>query len=316
MTSSDKENLERKLNHVLDMGQMLADQYRHITCTERTALMLALLAAVKQVSCNVATVRELLSTYIVDTFRVDYQDYAWKFKTLHEMLKNKLAGAPMVNTLDTSQRPVVGTDSIVAHENNLYHISDCKNIERLPQIQTYLISHATNLNDEVLDGIQLIIADLEGIGNDYYRMLDNEAILDEAFQNLQAKYDEMVTGEEQDEMGELAARLDYYMQRHGSGSRQLTHFIQTYKQDCGELADCYFQGFSPARVLLQRRDRFTFNDVWQFFYQIKGYGILQDMAGKVAAAEAQDTYAKAKRGDVVINMLGGRYIENEYNYYK
>ena len=49
MTINDHENIERKLNHVLDMGRRITELYPHITCTERAALLLAMTAAVHQV---------------------------------------------------------------------------------------------------------------------------------------------------------------------------------------------------------------------------------------------------------------------------
>lgn len=314
MTSSDKENLERKLDHVFDMGQMLVEQYKHITCTERTALMLALLAAVKQVSCNVATVRELLASFIIDTFRVDYSDYAWKFRRLHTTIMTTIAGAPMVDALDTSQKPIIGTDRLVMHENNQYHISDCKNIDRLPQIQTYLINHAAFLNDEILDGIQLIIADLEGINSDYYRLNENEHLLNETFHNLKLKYEESAEADEQDKMDELVEALDYYMTKHGNSIKHITRFIENFKHDCSELTECYFEGFSPAKELLKKRSKYTFDDVRRFFFEIKAYDMLQDAARQIAMAEGNDEYYRTKPGDRVFNVFG-HYIENQFNYY-
>ena len=60
MTTNDQENIERKLNHILDMGKRIIDLYPHITCTERAALLLAMTAAVRQTAANMRTVAALL----------------------------------------------------------------------------------------------------------------------------------------------------------------------------------------------------------------------------------------------------------------
>lgn len=313
MKRTDTDNITTKLEHVLALGDMLCEQYRHITCTERTALLMAMLAAVKSVSCNVAIMRELLVKNIVDTFKIKYLQYAQLFEILHRRLLTEVAGAPMVDALDTLQRPIVGTDKIVAHENDLYRISDCKNLTGFEYVQKYLVHHATHVFDEVLDGLQLIAADLKGIDSDYYRMKEDEVGVRAAFERLRMMYEQQTAGEEQDELQDLADNLDCYLTKHGCGARAMERFIRGYMEDCGELAQASFDGFDPAMELLQNRDTYTMGDVSEYFCEMKGYNMLLEMQQKMAEAEKRGELPKKEVGDRVFVVMG-KYIENVNNY--
>ena len=59
-TDLNTKTIERKLNHVLDMGHRIIELYRHITCTEHAALLLAMTTAVRQASNNIQNVAVLL----------------------------------------------------------------------------------------------------------------------------------------------------------------------------------------------------------------------------------------------------------------
>ncbi len=314
MTRNDRENLERKLDHVIIVGNLLHEQYKHITCTERSSLLLALVSAIKQVSCNVANVRELLVTQIVDPFNVDYQEYARKYENLLNRLLG-LAGAPMIDALDTSSLPIIGTEKIIEKENNRYHFNDVQGLGRLEYIRHYLIEFASHLHEDALDGLRLIIADLKGITEDYYRLNDHEDLLNEAFENLRIMYEKSIEGEEQDIYDELACNLDYYTQKHGWGVKQLKKFKDKYMQDCGELATAYFEGYSPAKELLHRRDYYEMRDVRDFFEEVKGYEILKDIVDKAQKTEGDKEIHTPKKGDRIFNIFG-TYVENQNLYNK
>ena len=81
-TDLNTKAIERKLNHVLDMGYRIIELYRHITCTERAALLLAMTAAVKQASANMQNVAALLRKNLLDPFGIDYTDYARRTENL------------------------------------------------------------------------------------------------------------------------------------------------------------------------------------------------------------------------------------------
>ena len=65
-TDLNTKTIERKLNHVLDMGHRIIELYRHITCTEHAALLLAMTTAVRQASNNIQNVAVLLRKNLLE----------------------------------------------------------------------------------------------------------------------------------------------------------------------------------------------------------------------------------------------------------
>ena len=123
MTTNDQENIERKLNHILDMGKRIIDLYPHITCTERAALLLAMTAAVRQVSANMRTVAALLRKNLLDPFRIDYTDFARKVENLHKIWDEELKGAPIFHNLDTQSMPITNPHDIALKEDTDYDLT-------------------------------------------------------------------------------------------------------------------------------------------------------------------------------------------------
>ena len=123
MTTNDQENIERKLNHVLDMGKRIIDLYPHITCTERAALLLAMTAAVRQTAANMRTVAALLKKNLLDPFRIDYTDFARKIENLHKIWEEELKGAPIFHNLDNRSLPITDPNEIALKEDTDYDLT-------------------------------------------------------------------------------------------------------------------------------------------------------------------------------------------------
>lgn len=117
---TDQENIERKLNHVLDMGKKIIDLYPHITCTERAALLLAMTAAVRQLSANMRTVAALLRQNLLDPFGIDYTDYARSVENLQKIWEEELKGAPIFHNLDNQSHPLHNPYDIALKEDTDY----------------------------------------------------------------------------------------------------------------------------------------------------------------------------------------------------
>ena len=123
MTANDQENIERKLNHVLDMGKKLIDLYPHITCTERAALLLAMTAATRQTAANMRTVAALLRKNLLDPFRINYTDYARRIENLLKIWREELKGAPIFHNLDTQSLPITNPNDIALKEDTDYDLT-------------------------------------------------------------------------------------------------------------------------------------------------------------------------------------------------
>ena len=178
MTTNDQENIERKLNHILDMGKRIIDLYPHITCTERAALLLAMTAAVRQVSANMRTVAALLRKNLLDPFRIDYTDFARKIENLHKIWEEELRGAPIFHNLDNQSRPITEPSEIAMKEDTDYDLtirtSDEDNFDFL-ETRVGLMDNAPLMCEAVDKGLEQIGKTLREIVDDYLKLkADNE----------------------------------------------------------------------------------------------------------------------------------------------
>ena len=160
MTLNDQENIERKLNHVLDMGKKIIDLYRHITCTERAALLLAMTAAIRQVSTNIWTVAAYLRKNLLDTFRINYTDFAREIENLHKIWKEELKGAPIFHNLDKGSLPITNPNDIALKEDTDYDMSIRSSYDNkfdFQETRIGLMENASMMCEEIENGLESII---------------------------------------------------------------------------------------------------------------------------------------------------------------
>ena len=173
MTTSDQENIERKLNHVLDMGKKIIDLYPHITCTERAALLLAMTAAVRQTAANMRTVAAWLRKNLLDTFRIDYTDFARKVENLHKIWGEELKGAPIFHNLDNQSRPITNPNDIALKEDTDYDLtirtSEEDDFDFL-ETRVGLMENASLMCEAIDKGLEQISKTLREIVNDYMKL--------------------------------------------------------------------------------------------------------------------------------------------------
>lgn len=306
MTHSDKENLERKLEHVISLGEMVCEQYVHITCSERSALLLSLYSAVKQTLHNVEVTREYMNKFILDIFRVDYDGYARKFnKLLIDM--EKIAGAPMVVNTDNLVKPITEKDKILQYEEEHYVMRDDFPLTRLKYVRGYLIDNARHIYETICDDIKYLIADLEGISKDYYDLKGDEKRYEKLYQDLKKMY---LDANGENVIADLQEDLEEYMQRNGWSSASIERFENRIKDKCDMLTNDYIDGWSPAWGLLGRRDKLTWEDVHLHFRNMEWLRLIDEMKTKIAEMEENGNLPESKRGDLFIFVFGN-YIEKQ-----
>lgn len=306
MTHSDKENLERKLEHVISLGEMVCEQYVHITCTERSALLLSLYSAVKQTLHNVEVTREYMNKFILDIFRVDYDGYARKFnKLLIDM--EKIAGAPMVVNTDNLVKPITEKDKILQYEEEHYVMRDDFPLTRLKYVRGYLIDNARHIYETICDDIKYLIADLEGISKDYYDLKGDEKRQQELYDNLRGMYLEV---ERKNVLLELEEELQCFFDRHGMSMRSIERFEEKVKDNSDILTKDVLDGWSAAFGILGRRDILTWDDVHLHFRNMEWLRLIDEMKTKIAEMEENGNLPESKRGDLFIVNFG-KYIEKQ-----
>ena len=271
MTTTDQENIERKLNHVLDMGKKIIDLYPHITCTERAALLLAMTAAVRQTAANMRTVAAWLRKNLLDTFRIDYTDFARKIENLHKIWDEELKGAPIFHNLDNRSLPITNPNEIVLKEDTDYDLtirtSDEDNFD-FQDTRVGLMENASLMCEAIDKGLEQIGKTLRGIEDDYQNLKDDCDKQDKRLKELEKQYEELMW---EDELERFINDVEEYTEQSGDKTKK-TYQRYLYRLErnatdtlerkvLGELNEWYLGNMRPAAFIVENRDKLTFEDI-------------------------------------------------------
>lgn len=275
MTTNDQENIERKLNHVLDMGKRIIDLYPHITCTERAALLLAMTAAVRQVSANMRTVAALLRKNLLDPFRIDYTDFARKIENLHKIWEEELKGAPIFHNLDSQSRPITNPHDIALKEDTDYDLTiRTANEDNFDFLETRvgLMDNAPVMCEAIDMGLEQISKTLREIVDDYLKLKADCDRQDKRLKELERQYEELMW---EDEKERFIDEVEEYTQVSGDKTkktyqRYLSHLERNAtdtleRKALGELNEWYLGNLRPAAFIVENRDKLTFEDIALYF---------------------------------------------------
>ncbi len=271
MTTSDQENIERKLNHVLDMGKKIIDLYPHITCTERAALLLAMTAAVRQTVANMRTVAAWLRKNLLDTFRIDYTDFARKVENLHKIWVEELKGAPIFHNLDNQSRPITNPNDIALKEDTDYDLtirtSEEDDFDFL-ETRVGLMENASLMCEAIDKGLEQISKTLREIVNDYMKLKADPQQQDYRLKVLEQQYEEMMWEEE---LERFVSEVKEYAEVSGDNSKKTyLRYLNRMDRDAtdplerktlAELNEWYLGNLRPAAFIVENRDKLTFEDI-------------------------------------------------------
>ena len=271
MTTSDQENIERKLNHVLDMGKKIIDLYPHITCTERAALLLAMTAAVRQTVANMRTVAAWLRKNLLDTFRIDYTDFARKVENLHKIWGEELKGAPIFHNLDNQSRPITNPNDIALKEDTDYDLtirtSEEDDFDFL-ETRVGLMENASLMCEAIDKGLEQISKTLREIVNDYMKLKADPQQQDYRLKVLEQQYEEMMW---ENELERFVSEVKEYAEVSGDNSKKTyLRYLNRMDRDAtdplerktlAELNEWYLGNLRPAAFIVDNRDKLTFEDI-------------------------------------------------------
>lgn len=271
MTTNDQENIERKLNHVLDMGKKIIDLFPHITCTERAALLLAMTAAVRQTAANMRTVAALLRKNLLDPFRIDYTDFARKIEYLHKSWEEELKGAPIFHNLDNRSLPITDPNEIALKEDTDYDLtirtSDEDNFDFL-ETRVGLMDNAPLMCEAIDKGLEQIGKTLREIVDDYLKLKADNQRQDERLKELEKLYENELW---EDELQRFIDEVEYYVETSGDKTKKTyQRFLSHLDRDAtdplerkvlGELNEWYLGNMRPAAFIVDNRDKLTFEDI-------------------------------------------------------
>lgn len=312
-TESNKHNVERKLDHLIQLIEILIEQYPHITCSERATMLATISMAAKQVTKNVGLIRETLLIHLIDEFGVDYSEYARKFENLQQEMRNKLAGAPMLVAIDTHTPPVTGTDKIMAYEKSHFNVTDITGLNRLDYCLRYFVENSHKLFNDIMESLTLIIADLRGIDDeDYYAMVDGKLDLEGAYEKLRTQYMEL-NGER--DKTSIEFNLSTVLSIKGCTSPVLDKYMEVLQSEYDPITQEELNNYSPAKYIIKNRKTLTLEDLGRHFKNQMEWKFFKQKAADIRNAE-KNGILPPKSSDTTIII--GPNIENQinnYNYY-
>ena len=272
MTTNDQENIERKLNHVLDMGKRIIDLYPHITCTERAALLLAMTAAVRQTAANMRTVAALLRKNLLDPFRIDYTDFARKVENLHKIWDEELKGAPIFHNLDTQSMPITNPHDIALKEDTDYDLtirtSDEDEFDFL-ETRVGLMDNAPLMCEAIDKGLEQIGRTLREIVDDYLKLKADNEKQDKRLKELERQYEEMMWEDDQDR---LVREVEMFitLRNHSRDKETFQLFLERLEWEAtdphdikilAELNEWYLAGQRPAAFIVENRNKLNIENI-------------------------------------------------------
>lgn len=285
MTDNDQQNIERKLNHVLDMGKRILDLYPHITCTERAALLLAMTAAVRQTAANMRTVAALLRKNLLDPFRIDYTDFARKIENLHKIWKEELKGAPIFHNLDNRSLPIIDPNEIALKEDTDYDLAIRTSEEdgfNFFETRIGLMDNAPLMCEVIDKGLEQIGKTLREIVDEYLELKADVQKQDEILRELEKQYEEMMWEEEKKrfiseveeytEIGRDKTKKIYqrYLERL---DREATDPLE--RKTLAELNEWFLAKQRAAAFIVEHRDKLNFEDIALHFRFVRCRYLLQ-----------------------------------------
>lgn len=279
MTTNDQENIERKLNHVLDMGKRIIDLYPHITCTERAALLLAMTAAVRQTAANMRTVAALLRKNLLDPFRIDYTDFARKIENLHKIWEEELKGAPIFHNLDTQSLPITNPNDIALKEDTDYDLtirtSDEDDFDFL-ETRVGLMENAPLMCEAVDKGLEQIGKTLREIVDDYLKLKADCNKQDERLKELEMLYAEQMWEDDQER---FISEVEEYTQVSGDKTKDTyQRYLSRLDREAtdphdikvlAELNEWFLAKQRPAAFIVENRDKLTLEDIARHFRYVR-----------------------------------------------
>lgn len=331
MTKSDQENIERKLNHVLDMGKKIIDLYPHITCTERAALLMAMTAATKQTAANMRTVAALLRKNLLDPFRIDYTDYARRIENLLKIWQEELQGAPIFHNLDNQCLPITNPNDIALKEDADYDLTiRTLDNEELDFFETrvVLMDNASLMCEAVDKGLEQISKTLREIVDDYQKLKADCDMQDKRLKELEQLYVESMWEDDQEQfVGEVE---DYTLVSGNKKKETYQRYLDRLERGAidphdirilAELNEYFLAGQRPAAFIVENRNKLTIEDIALHFRFVRCRRILKNYVERFdLLSPASEAYKNlfvnraSQELAFTISPTINRYVDFRHNY--
>jgi hypothetical protein len=331
MTANDQENIERKLNHVLDMGKKIIELYPHITCTERAALLLAMTASTRQTAANMRNVAALLRRNLLDPFRIDYTDYARRIENLLKIWREELKGAPIFHNLDNQSLPITHPNDIALKEDTDYDLTICtseKDGFDFLETRVGLMENAPLMCEAVDKGLEQIGKTMREIVDDYLKLKADSEKQDKRLKELEQMYvDSMWEGDQE----RFVSEVEEYTQVSGDKTKKtyLRYLMRLDREATdphdikilAELNEWFLAEQRPAAFIVENRDKLTIEDLARHFrfvrcrhllhHHVESFDLLQP-----ADEEYKNLFVNRAAQELAFLLATtiGNYVDFRHNY--
>ncbi len=307
--ATDKETVERELNHVLDMGKMFLENYAYSTSTERMGLLLAMTAAVRQLESIINKMGAYLRNDILDPYHLNYIDYARSIENLVKIWREELGVTPIAYTFDDMQ----------VDEDECY----------FNDVSMLLMKNARPMSEIIEKGLVVIADSLRGIVDYYHRLTNDVELQNKKFHKLENHYEAAMWAKDK-------VRLIYAAKEYVSTCRcenvqeSYQHFLNKLSLDATdyhmnklltELNETYLNGESPATFIVNNRNQLSFEDIAQHFCFVKSHRMISTHIEMYdlwspADEEYKDLFVNRAAQELAFLLAPtiGMYVDFRHNY--
>jgi len=275
MKTNDQEDIERELNHVLNMGNDMINLYPHIICSERATLLLAMMSAVSKTASKLMMTAATIRKNILDTLHINYIDYARRVEGMHKIWVEEVKDIPIFHNRDMKYMLLTNSDDIVQKEDTDYDLTiRSGNQDRFDFFETrkVLIDNAGQMCEAIDTGLRQIGKSLRGIVDDYLVLKGDSHQQEERLKVLEKQYEEMMwEGEKKRLIGEVEEYVELCGDKSKNAYQRFLDRMERKATDTverkvlGELNGWYIRKMKPAEFIVENREKLTNEDLTLHF---------------------------------------------------
>lgn len=340
MTTNDIENINANLTHVIDMGNNIIELYQNFTYTELVAQMMAMFAAVNHVAVSIRNVSTYIKQNVLDPFKINYLDSAHNIEYLNNtwndyfkdniILPQKQNFYEIVINEDTNydlnlRTPEDYTIKNASDDDDEAKVND--KIITFNDIRVTLMERANLMSEAIDNGLKKISKTLRDINKEYENIKKDSQQQENCIKCLERNYE---SGNWKNDRMRFIERVNDYTLHKDKNKETYQNFLTKWDYEATDpygnktltmLNECFLNNENLAKIIIENRDKFSFDDIAQHFLYIKGRKMLLQHIDSFELREpANEEYkdlfvnkAAQKLAFILANTIG-MYVDFKHNY--
>lgn len=274
--TSNHDNVEYKLKHLVKLVDEVCEGYGHVEESEHVAMLMALDRDMLQVAHNMEVVRGYLYKFLFDPFKVDYDEWKATIDKKVTQLEKLLAETRLEDDEAITEQP----EDIVERENTKYKdvtYTRTYDTDVSTRVRTSLLRSQVNIYRDVINGFRAISDTLSGINNDKDNLLKNQLIRGRHFKEL---YKNFLASEEWEKANKAFKReVKHYVAAHADKKEGYQLLLEGYEDLHGddietELCKTYLENYDISSFIVRCRNEITQREISSLFVYIKTHQML------------------------------------------